>query len=229
MKIDFSKIVELSHRMIPGKEPFTLKTRIYDVNELGERGEPHSPGTWYVSGEVFFQDHCGTHVEFPLHHVEGGMDASSFPLSKLIGEAAILDFSDKKAGDCMSLAEFKKYDGLIKEGDIVFLYTGSDKRWRTKDWEPYPYVACDAMQWLITEKKIVAIGTDATSLENFHIPDQPNHNLIFHNGLAMVESLTNLDKISGERVLVIMLPLKIEGIEACPCRIIAVRQGGLVV
>ena len=117
---------------------------------------------------------------------------------------------------------------MIKEGDIVFLHTGLDAKWRTRDWEPYPYVACDAMEWLIMEKKIVAIGTDATSLENFNIPDQPNHNLAFKNNLAMVESLTNLDKIENGRALVFMLPLKIVGIEACPCRIIAINDGGII-
>lgn len=228
MKMDFTKVVELSHDMIPGKEPFTLSARVYDVDELGERGEPHSPGTWYVAGDVAFQTHCGTHVEFPLHHVKGGMDASKFPLTSLIGEAVVLDFTDKKAGDCMSLEEFKRYDSKIKQGDIVFLHTGLDKKWRTDEWEPYPYVACDAMEWLINEKKIIAIGTDATSLENFNIPDQPNHNLTFKHNLAMVESLTNLDKIKDERTLVFMLPMKIIGIEACPCRIIAVREGGIL-
>ena len=228
MKVDFSKVVELSHRMIPREEPFNLQTWVYDVDILGERGEPHSPGTWYVSGDVNFSTHCGTHVEFPLHHVKGGMNASDFPLTSLIGEAVVLDFTDKKAGDCMSLEEFKAYDEKIKEGDIVFLHTGLDAKWRTKDWEPYPYVACDAMEWLIREKKIVAIGTDATSLENFNIPDQPNHNLAFKNNLAMVESLTNLDKIENGRALVFMLPLKIVGIEACPCRIIAINDSGII-
>lgn len=84
------------------------------------------------------------------------------------------------------------------------------------------------MEWLIKEKKIIAIGTDAASLENFTLLHQPNHNLIFKNNLAMMESLTNLDKIKDERTLVFMLPLKIIGLEACPCRIIAIRDGGII-
>ena len=58
----------------------------------------------------------------------------------------------------------------------------------------------DAIKWLVDEKKIKAIGTDATSLENFNhknadgIDDQPNHNYVFEHNVAMVESLTNLDK-----------------------------------
>ena len=210
MKVDFSKVVELSHDMIPskpkaedkpfdhseaffpgpGEEPFRLMAQTYDVSVMGERGEPHPEGSWYVSGEVFFWTHCGTHVEFPFHHRKDGMQAQDFPLDHLIGECSVVDFTDKKAGD--------------------------------------------AMDWLLNEKKIIAIGTDATSLENFNhknedgIDDQPNHNNIFQHNCAMVESLTNLDKIEGGRALCFILPLKIHGIEACPVRIVAINKGGLI-
>ena len=113
MKVDFSKVVELSHRMIPREEPFNLQTWVYDVDFLGERGEPHSPGTWYVSGDVSFSTHCGTHVEFPLHHVEGGMNAANFPLTSLIGEAVVLDFTDKNAGDCMMIRSKKEISSFF--------------------------------------------------------------------------------------------------------------------
>jgi len=228
MKVDFSKVVELSHRMIPREEPFNLQTWVYDVDILGERGEPHSPGTWYVSGDVNFSTHCGTHVEFPLHHVENGYNAATFPLTSLIGEACVLDFPGKKAHEYITLEEVKAYADKIKEGDIIFLHTGFDKKWRTPDWEPFPFLKTDALEWLITEKKIIAIGTDATSLEDLNLPDQPNHNLAFKHNLAMVESLTNLDKIENGRALVFMLPMKIVGIEACPCRIIAINDGGII-
>lgn len=228
MKIDFSKVVDLSHNMIPRQEPFDLKISVFDVDELGERGEPHSPGTWYVAGEVFMSTHCGTHVEFPLHHVEGGYDAMTFPLTSLIGEAVVLDFTNVKAGECMTLEQMLTYKDKIKEGDIVFLMTGLDKNWRTPDWEPYSYLECDALKWLVEEKKIKAIGTDATSIENFNIEDQPNHNYAFKHNLAMLESLTNLSKIENGRALVFILPLKIKGIEACPARVIAINDGGIL-
>ena len=40
MNVDFSKIVELSHTMLPEKEPFMLKVNLFDVNDLGERFMP---------------------------------------------------------------------------------------------------------------------------------------------------------------------------------------------
>lgn len=254
MKIDFSKVVELSHVMHPtkptadltpfdhstsfhpgpGEEPFRLLAQTYDVSVMGERGEPHPEGSWYVSGEVFFWTHCGTHVEFPFHHRKDGMQAQNYPLKNLIGECSVLNFTDKKAGDAMTLEEVKERGRHIQEGDIVFLHTGLDAKWGAPEWEPYPYLECDAVDWLVREKKIIAIGTDATSLENFNhydangINDQPNHNMVFMHDIAMVESLTNLGEIENERATVFILPLKINGIEACPVRIIAVREGGFI-
>ena len=234
MKVDFSKVVELSHRMLPREEPFNLQTWLYDVNFLGERGEPHSPGTWYVSGDVNFSTHCGTHVEFPLHHVEGGADACTFPLDHLICECQVIEVPGKighpQPGDMsgyITLEDVKKYDDKIKEGDIIFFHTGFDKNWRTDEWEPFPYLTTEAAQYLVEEKKVFGLGTDATSIEDLNLPDQPNHNLALGNGCCMIESLTNLDKIEGGRALVVMLPLRIPGIEACPCRIIAINEGGI--
>ena len=146
-------------------------------------------------------------MEFPFHHVKEGLQAQNYPIENLIGDCAVVDFTDKKAGDAMTLREFKERGQHIKEGDMVFLHTGLDAKWRTDDWEPYPYVEPDAIKWLVDEKKIKAIGTDATSLEDFThkdengIDDQPNHNYIFKHNCAMVESLTNLDKI-GKRAFV---------------------------
>ena len=111
MKVDFSKVIELSHDMIPSaptadvkpfdhspeaapfdpdhtkEEHFRLMAQTYDVSVMGERGEPHPEGSWYISGEVFFWTHCGTHVEFPYHNRKDGLQAQSYPIENLIGNA----------------------------------------------------------------------------------------------------------------------------------------------
>jgi arylformamidase len=227
MKLDYEKIVDLSHDMLPGQEPFELKADTFDVDDLGERGEPHSKDVWYVSSNVAFSTHCGTHIEFPLHHWKGGDDAMQYPLTQMIGEAAVLYFPNKKAGEGITLAEMKAKADQVKEGDIVFIRTDFDKKWRTEDWEPFPYIECDALEWLLDNKKIRVIGSDATSIEKLSVPDQPNHTACFKRGVAIVESLTNLSKVENGRALVFILPLKIKGIEACPVRIVAVNKGAV--
>ena len=228
MDVNFDKIVQLSHRMLPGREPFDLKVQTFDVADLGERGEPHSEGVWYVASDVFFSTHCGTHIEFPYHHWKDGDDGLKFPITKMIGPATVLNFVGKKAGDNISLEEIQAKADKVQEGDFVFLRFDFDKKWRTDDWEPYPYIDCDALEWLLDTKKVRVIGTDATSLENFNKIDQPNHEACFKRGAGMVESLKNLAEIEEERALVFILPLPIEGIDACPVRIVAVKDGGII-
>lgn len=227
MNLNWDRVVELSHPMLPGKEYYYLNANIVDVMDLPPGlGDTHSPGTWYVSGSVDFSTHCGTHVEFPYHHIKDGSDALDYPLQNLVGEMVVLDFVGKKADEAITLDEIKAKVDQIKDGDIVFLRTDLSKKWRDDDWQGFPYVAHDAMEWLLQNRKIKAIGTDATSLEDHSIPDQPNHNAILGRGIAIVESLANLDKIEGGRAFVFILPLPIKGVDSCPVRIIGILPGG---
>lgn len=227
MKVNFDKLVELSHDMLPEEEPFELHARVFDVDELGERGEPHSEGVWYVAGETSFSTHCGTHIEFPLHHWEGGADARDYPLENMVGECCVLDFTNKKAHDSITLEEIQAKADQIQDGDIVLIRSDLDKKWRTEDWEPFPYFECDALEWLLDHKHIKAVGSDATSIENPHVQDQPNHTACFKRNVAIIESLTNLSKIENGRALIFILPLRIKGLEACPVRILAINEGGI--
>lgn len=218
-------IIELSHRMIPGQERFKLETRTFDVTELLPDVK-HRPDIWYVMSEVTFSSHVGTHIEFPYHHLEDGLSAADYPIENLIGDAVVLDFSHKSHGEAITLEEVKDHSDRIREGDIIFIRTDMDELFRTEQWMQQPYLTPEAMGWLISWKPSV-IGTDAAG---FEVPDtdyQPNHMKMFQNNIAMVESATNLAIIGDERVTVFILPMPIEGIDACPVRIVAFRKGDL--
>lgn len=218
-------IIELSHRMIPGQERFKLTTRTFDVTELLPDVK-HRPDIWYVMSEVTFSSHVGTHIEFPYHHWEDGLSAADYPVENLIGDAIVLDFSHKSHEEAITLKEVEDYAGRIREDDMIFIRTDMDELFRTERWMQQPYLTPEAMDWLISWNPPV-IGTDAAG---FEVPDtdyQPNHMKMFQNNIAMVESATNLAIIGDERVTVFILPLPIEGIDACPVRIVAFRKGDL--
>ena len=221
------KMIELSHRMIPGQENFKLETRTFDVTELMPEVK-HRPDIWYVLSDITFSSHMGTHVEFPYHHWQKGADAANYPLKNLIGEAVVLDFSRKKNGEAITLKELqRKAKTAVKKGDIVFIRTDMDKLFRTKRWAEQPYLTVEAMDWLIETSKPKVIGTDASGFEVPGTDYQPNHLNMFKHKIAMVESATNLAAIGKERVRVFILPLPIEGIDSCPVRIVALTKGYL--
>jgi arylformamidase len=227
MKINYEKVVELSHKMIPNTEFFTLETDVYDVTTKMPNVK-HRDDIWYVLSDIKFNSHISTHIEFPFHHWKQGADALNYPLQNMIGECVALDFTNKNPGECITLEELKKYDDRIKIGDIVLIKTGMDKYFKTENWELQPHIAADAMEWLINEKKPKIIGTDASGFEVPGTDYQPNHLKMFQNGIAMIESATNLAALGDDRATCFILPLAIQGIDSCPVRIVAIKTGGFI-
>jgi len=212
--------------MIPGREQFRLETRTFDVTELLPE-VTHRPDIWYVLSDITCSSHCGTHVEFPYHHWEPGADAADYPLANLIGEAVVLDFSAKSHGEAITLPELQAQVRRLRQGDLIFLRTDMDALFRTERWAEQPHLTPDALEWLIEAYRPRVIGTDAAGFEVPGTDYQPNHLLMFQHGIAMVESATNLAAVGDERVLCFILPLPIEGIDACPVRIVAFRKEDL--
>jgi arylformamidase len=212
-------VIELSHRMIPGQEFFKLETRVFDVTELLPEVK-HRPEIWYILSDITFSSHMGTHIEFPYHHWQEGADAADFPLDRLIGQALVLDFHTKAAGEAITLEEVQVHAGRIQEGDIIFIRTDKDQLFRTERYNDQPYLTREAAEWLIGRKPKV-IGTDATGFEVPGTDYQPNHLSMFQHNIPMIESATNLAALGDGHVPVFILPLPIKGIDACPVRIVA--------
>ena len=216
------RIVDLSHRIIPGKEHFKLETKVVDVTTVLPEVK-HRPDVWYMLGEVTYCTHVGTHIEVPFHHKKDGADVADFPFRQLIGPLVLLDFRHKKPLEPISLAELKVHDKRIHQGDIVFFWTGRDKLYRTERWNDQAYLTIEANQWLV-DKKIGCLGTDQGGLEVPGTDYQPNHQAVMNADIPMIESLAHLEQVASGDWIVFILPLPIEGLEASPLRVIAIPR-----
>jgi arylformamidase len=67
--------------------------------------------------------------------------------------------------------------------------------WKTPQAHERPVLSIEATWYLVEEIGIHCIGTDATGLEVRGRDDQPVREILFTNDVAVVESLTNLDKL----------------------------------
>ena len=222
------RIVELSHRLVPGQEEFPLEIETFNTDEVMASTERRDElrierreDIWYILQEVKMGSHVGTHVEFPYHHLKGGKSAADYPLDRLVGDAVLLDFSHKKAGEEITRQEVIGLGVEIRPGDIVLIRTDMHKLWKTPRAHDRPVLSIEATRYLVEEIGIHCIGTDATGLEVRGRDDQPVHEILFTHDVAMVESLTNLDKLRSTRFKIIMLPLMVEGMDACPVRAVA--------
>ena len=226
------RMVELSHRLVPGQEEFPLEIETFNTDEVMAKTErpdemriQRREDIWYILQEVKLGSHVGTHVEFPYHHLKDGKSAADYPLERLVGDAVLLDFSHKKAGEEITKQEVIDSGVEIRRGDIVLIRTDMHKLWKTPQAHERPVLSIEATQYLVEEVGIHCIGTDATGLEVRGRDDQPVHEILFTGDVAVVESLTNLDQLRSTRFQIIMLPLMVEGMDACPVRAVAWEGG----
>lgn len=169
--------------------------------------------------------HTGSHMDAPLHFIEGGESIDELDLKKLVTEAIVLDLSYKEMGSAITTEDFENFSENINEGDGVLLYTGTSKLWGDERiLRNFTYIDPRAAQWLV-EKKVSIVGIDCLSVEKYKADTPETHKILLSNNIPLIETLSsNLEKIAGERVLLIALPLKIKGRDAAPARVIAIRN-----
>jgi arylformamidase len=219
------RIVDLSHTLIPADEEYRLEidTRPTEKWETFSKYQ-RLPGHWYVLSEVHMSTHVGTHIELPYHHDEHGKDAATFPLEDLIGEAIVIDISRWGHNERIPAEDLKQICGdRIHKGDIVYFYTGLDKFYPERRHDR-PWFETSGIEWLAAQGiKVMGVDTSGIEVRN---PDgsasvgQPNHEALLGAGIALVEFLTHLEEFLNKRFYTFILPIKLQGAEAFPARII---------
>lgn len=86
-----------------------------------------------------------------------------------------------------------------------------------------PHLSIEVGQWLV-KRKIWLLGLDFAS-PNLKSPEEnlKLHRLFLNNGVVLVESLNNLEKLK-KKVYLVVLPLKLKGLDASPVRAIALQE-----
>ena len=227
--IDLGQAIELSHTLDPAREEYRMEldTRFTEAWPQFEKYEREGDA-WYIISEIALNTHCGTHIEFPYHHIKQGQDSADYPLSQLIGEGAVIDISAwRRNNSKITLADLQAAAaGRLKRGDMAFFYTGNDEYYYSERQHDRPWFTTDCIEWLAHEVGIKLMGVDTSGHEvrsetGAPMPGQPNHELLLGAGVALIEYLTNLDQLLGKRFAAFVLPVKIIGAEAFPVRVIA--------
>lgn len=188
-----------------------------------------SPGWWQASA-IDMSVHTATHVDSPLHVIKGSYAVGEISLEKLIGDAIILDLTNKGPNSAINSKDLMKYEEKIRVNDIIILRTDwTDKKWGTNEyWDQSPYLTEDGAKWLVA-KFPKAVGFDffeeySARLKDFKPDDFIVHKIILSRGIVIIEHLTNLRELSRERIKLYVLPLKLMVTEAAPARVIAIEE-----
>ena len=215
--------MDLSHLLYPGKEEYPLTLETHDTTELYPQYKKDS-GVWYILQTLHMSSHCGTHIEFPYHHNREGLDAGGFPLERLVTPGLLLDFRHKGPNQAVTLAELQGLADRIRTGDAVLFNFGCASLYRTERSHERPFLELEAVRWLIFEKRVNLVGSDASGIEIKGAPNQPVHQLLMANQVPIIEFAANLDSLRRERFTLLILALPITGLDSCPVRLVALEE-----
>ncbi len=161
--------------------------------------------------------HTGTHVDAPLHMIQGGQSAEFLPLDRLMGPCRVLNLIGVRGG--ISQADLEGFD--IKPGSFILLRTDNSLE---DGFRPdFVYLSENGGNYL-SRLRVAGVGIDSLGIER----DQPGHGThmaLLQKGILIIEGLVLRDVVPGD-YLMVALPLKIQGAEGAPARVVLI-EGGL--
>ena len=167
--------------------------------------------------------HTGTHMDPPAHLFKGRTTLDQFPVSQFVGKALVIDCSDLKEGDLITIDRIEKVRKKADKADFLLFRMGWDKYWGTEQYfGDYPYIDDPVVDYLIkTNKK--GVGLDVIGIDPIAHEELPIHKKLFRNNeIVVIENLMNLDLVGDDLFLFCALPLKhIDG-DGSPIRAIAI-------
>jgi len=164
--------------------------------------------------------HVGTHVDAPLHFIDGGEGIEKLPLPSLVGTAKVIEITDETE---IPLKEIEGND--ISQGDILIFKTINSGKYLKEELfnENYVYLSTEAADYLVS-KKIYTVGIDYYSIAGINSNIIECHQILLRSGVTIIEGL-DLSEISPGLYEFICLPLKIVGCDGAPARAI-IRKAG---
>lgn len=169
--------------------------------------------------------HTGTHMDSPAHLFQNRTTLDSFKAEQFIGKAIVINCSDLKAGQLISMEYIEAVKEKADIAEFMLFYTGWDKYWGTSYYfGEYPYISEEVVEYIIKSKKkgvgLDTIGIDPISDENLTI----HKKLFAENDMVVIENLACLDKIGEELFDFVALPIKFENSDGAPIRAIAILK-----
>jgi arylformamidase len=162
-----------------------------------------------------FGVHSGTHVDAPIHFLEGAAGAEALPLDALVGNAHVVDATGiEGALDEAALERLM----LPERAERLIFKTPNSRLWDLDQFShDFVRLTGDGARYVL-DRGIRLVGIDYLS-----IGDEEAHLALLHAGVVPLEGLDLRGVEPGEYRL-ICLPLRIVGSDGAPARAVLVRD-----
>jgi len=207
-----------------------------ELSRYDDRG-PNWYWNDFVAGE-----HVGTHFDAPIHWGSGrdGDGVDTLPPRNMIGEACVLDVTERAAADpdyllaVEDVEAFEREHGEIPTHAWVILRTGWGRYAQDperffnvgEDGAPHTPGFAPATTRLLAQERgvlglgVETVGTDAGAAAGLD-PPFPAHDAMHGANRYGLAQLANVDRLPPRGAIIVATPLKITGGSGSPVRAIA--------
>ena len=224
-------VIWLSHVLSPETPMYSGSGRVEITAERSIASGDTSNNT-----HLALPAHSGTHVDAPVHFVDGGASIDQFDAASWIAERPALIDVPCEPGELIGVDRIRgELDALPRETDMLLLRTGA-QRWRTSsnaserdNFESHgPGIGLDLATWLRDELALAFLGVDAISISS---PDHREvgreaHRILLgphHSGRQAVRLIEDMDlaALPGSPNRVWVAPLRMLGGDGAPVTVFA--------
>jgi arylformamidase len=168
-------------------------------------------------------NHTGTHVDPPIHFIEGANTVDRLPIDALVGPCHVVAFPDSGhvTGEWLDGAN-------VPAGTERLLFkTRNSERWAdptaafTRD---FTAIDASAARWCV-EHRVKLVGVDYLSIEP-QGPEKegyPVHNTLLRANVVIIEGL-DLRGIAADDYELVCAPIKLQGGDGAPARVFLIAR-----
>ncbi len=172
---------------------------------------------------ISMSDHTGTHVDPPIHFIEGGATVDQLPVDALLGPCVVVDYDG--AGHVS--AEWLESARVPADAKRLLLKTSNSQLWEDptqKFTRDIVAVNASAARWCV-DRGVRLVGVDYLTIEP-QGPEKagyPTHHTLLRAGVVIIEGLA-LRGIAAGGYDLVCAPLKIAGGDGAPARVFLLER-----
>ncbi len=162
-------------------------------------------GDRYNLNSIYTCLHSATHIDAPLHFIEGGKSIDQFPQDIFIGECLVVEAPPGPITGAFAEDNFpwKSCERLLIKGNgLSYLMESS--------------------AYYVADSGIKLIGTDSQTIGNSTSNDVI-HKAVLSADIPILEGL-DLSNVEPGKYFLLAQPLKVSQVEAAPCRAVLIKD-----
>ncbi len=187
----------------PGDDP----VRIRRVKSMAD-------GDRLNKSHIEMSAHTGTHIDAPVHFIDGTGGVDSISPSLLVGPVIVVEVTGRKKIDAASLEETRIPDGVTR---VILKTDNVSLAGKDHFEEDFVYLTADGAKYLVNHG-VRLLGVDYYSVAEFGKGDEV-HRILLSEGIVVIEGL-DLRGVPVGMYRLMALPLKIAGGDGAPARVL---------